>query len=90
MREAPAGTFALTGTTRACRDPAWNSADDTALILLTSGSTSRPKLVALKPRHLAANALANGTVLRLSPGDRSLHVMPLFHGAQAGRRPRPR
>jgi acyl-CoA synthetase (AMP-forming)/AMP-acid ligase II/acyl carrier protein/lauroyl/myristoyl acyltransferase len=78
---APAGTFALTGSARACRDPGWNTADDTALILLTSGSTSRQKLVPLKSRHLVANAFANGTLFGLSRGDRSLHVMPLFHGA---------
>jgi len=81
----PAGWFrlVLTGGPLGKPDsktPAWNGADDVALVLLTSGSTSEHKLVPLKVRHLLAYAQAAGTHYGFGPGDRCLHVMPMFHG----------
>jgi acyl-CoA synthetase (AMP-forming)/AMP-acid ligase II/acyl carrier protein len=52
---------------------------DTALLLHTSGTTSRPKLVPLLHRNLCASAHNVARTLRLSPDDRCLNVMPLFH-----------
>ena len=54
-------------------------ADDTALILHTSGTTSRPKIVPLSHRNVCASARNISTTLRLTAADRELHVMPLFH-----------
>lgn len=54
-------------------------ADDVGLMLHTSGTTSRPKLVPLSQRNLAASAVNIGATLKLVPGDRSLNIMPLFH-----------
>ncbi len=74
------GLFELSGrgSGRAARGgPA--AADDTALILHTSGTTSRPKIVPLTHGNLAASARHIGAALRLEPGDRGLNVMPLFH-----------
>jgi acyl-CoA synthetase (AMP-forming)/AMP-acid ligase II/thioesterase domain-containing protein/acyl carrier protein len=62
------------------KTPSWNEADDVALVLLTSGSTSEPKLVPLKVRHLLAYAQAAGKHYGFGSGDRCLHVMPMFHG----------
>ena len=53
--------------------------DDVALILHTSGTTSRPKMVPLTHRNLAASATHIAGTLRLTPDDRCLNVMPLFH-----------
>ncbi len=53
--------------------------DDVALVLHTSGTTSRPKLVPLTHRNLCASAANVATALALGPGDRCLNVMPLFH-----------
>ena len=50
-----------------------------ALLLHTSGTTSRPKLVPLTQRNLLASARHIVATLRLAPGDRCLNVMPLFH-----------
>ena len=55
------------------------SPDDVALILHTSGSTGRPKRVPLKHSHLALSARNIVNTYRLSPGDVSLCLMPLFH-----------
>ena len=55
------------------------SDDDIALILHTSGTTSRPKMVPLSHRNLRSTAAAIAATLRLSPEDTCLNVMPLFH-----------
>lgn len=50
-----------------------------ALILHTSGTTSRPKMVPLTQTNLAASAKNISQTLRLSSEDRCMNVMPLFH-----------
>lgn len=54
-------------------------AEDVAMILHTSGTTSRPKRVPIRHRNLLASAANIGRTYQLSPDDRSLCVMPLFH-----------
>ncbi len=60
--------------------------DDVALVLHTSGTTSRPKIVPLRQRNIVASARNIASWLQLGPSDRSLNVMPLFHihGLMAG------
>ena len=53
--------------------------DDVALLLHTSGTTSRPKIVPLRQRNLGCSAAGIAESLRLTADDRSLNVMPLFH-----------
>lgn len=53
--------------------------NDIALVLHTSGTTSRPKQVPLSHKNLCASAGNVAKVLELTPEDRSLNVMPLFH-----------
>jgi oxalate---CoA ligase len=53
--------------------------DDIALVLHTSGTTSRPKIVPLSHRNVCTSALNIGKTLALSENDRCLNVMPLFH-----------
>jgi len=77
---APAGTFRLDGP--ACGgggSPGPAAADDTALILHTSGTTSRPKIVPLTHANLCVSARNIAASLELSASDRCLNVMPLFH-----------
>jgi acyl-CoA synthetase (AMP-forming)/AMP-acid ligase II len=76
---APAGAFVLpTGTASGpAVDPP--GPDDVALVLHTSGTTSRPKLVPLTHRNLLASARNVAATLALDGGDRCLNVMPLFH-----------
>lgn len=50
-----------------------------ALLLFTSGTTSRPKLVPHPEAHLLQSARNVATTLALGPEDRSLVLMPLFH-----------
>lgn len=57
----------------------WPEPDGPALLLHTSGTTSRPKLVPLTQRNLAASAAQIAAALALTPSDRCLNIMPLFH-----------
>ncbi len=75
-----AGTFAIDGpavgpavTTGVAED------GDIALLLHTSGTTSRPKLVPLSHANLAASAANVAAAIALEPADRCLNIMPLFH-----------
>jgi oxalate---CoA ligase len=53
--------------------------DDVALILHTSGTTSRPKIVPLAQANVWASANNIAASLELGERDRALNVMPLFH-----------
>jgi acyl-CoA synthetase (AMP-forming)/AMP-acid ligase II len=53
--------------------------DDVALFLHTSGTTSRPKGVPLTHGNLMASITNIAATYQLTPRDRSLIVMPLFH-----------
>jgi acyl-CoA synthetase (AMP-forming)/AMP-acid ligase II/acyl carrier protein len=53
--------------------------EDGALVLHTSGTTSRPKIVPLTHSNLCSSARHIAATLALTPADRCLCVMPLFH-----------
>jgi oxalate---CoA ligase len=53
--------------------------DDVALVLHTSGTTARPKIVPLTQQNLCTSAQNIRTALQLTSSDRALNVMPLFH-----------
>ncbi len=53
--------------------------DDIAMVLHTSGTTSRPKIVPLAQKNLCASAVHIGRTLQFTPDDRGLNIMPLFH-----------
>ncbi len=74
----PAGGFTLS-VPFADKGPARPRAEQAALVLHTSGTTSRPKIVPLSHANLAASARHVATTLALTPEDRCLVIMPLFH-----------
>ncbi len=59
--------------------PDFAAPDDIALVLHTSGTTSRPKIVPLTHANICASARNIAQTLRLTSDDRCLNVMPLFH-----------
>jgi acyl-CoA synthetase (AMP-forming)/AMP-acid ligase II len=78
--ERGAGSFTLSGEPDLA--PAAQGkpgAEDVALVLHTSGTTSRPKIVPLSQRNLCASGWNITQTLKLTPADRCLSIMPLFH-----------
>jgi long-chain acyl-CoA synthetase len=59
--------------------PYEGSDEDIAVLLYTSGTTGFPKGVMLTDKNLISNADASNKVMRLSPKDRILLFLPLFH-----------
>lgn len=53
--------------------------DDVAMVLHTSGTTSRPKRVPIRHRNMVASAQNIARTYALAPSDVALCVMPLFH-----------
>lgn len=53
--------------------------DNVALIMLTSGTTSKSKIVPLTHGNLLASAKNLEQSLRLTKNDRTLHFLPMFH-----------
>ena len=77
---AHAGDFGLKADlkgTPAAGGPA--QAGDIALVLHTSGTTSRPKIVPLTHTNVTASAYHIGNTLSLREDDVCLNIMPLFH-----------
>jgi oxalate---CoA ligase len=83
---AGAGTFDLASVSggaqaeQAAAEPfAPTEGDDVALVLQTSGTTARPKVVPLTHANILAATRNMAAVLRLDGSDICLSVLPLFH-----------
>ena len=87
LGDAGAGSFSLQARDAAAGDAAstpaalggFAQADDISMVLHTSGTTSRPKIVPLSQRNLCASAVNIARTLRFTPTDCGLNIMPLFH-----------
>jgi len=80
--ERGAGTFSLSfesASTAKAKPVRAATPDDIALVLHTSGTTSRPKIVPLAHKNIAASASNIRGTLSLTANDRGLVIMPLFH-----------
>ncbi|HEY0779434.1 MAG TPA: non-ribosomal peptide synthetase [Gemmatirosa sp.] len=76
---AAAGRFTLDAPAHGSGSGTRARPDDVALVLHTSGTTSRAKVVPLTHANLTASAAHVAAALALTPADRCLNVMPLFH-----------
>ena len=61
------------------RQPGLAEPQDVSMVLHTSGTTSRPKIVPLSQANLCASAQHIGATLAFTGADRGLNIMPLFH-----------
>ena len=78
------GNFSLAprdgaGSAGAAAQGGMASLDDVSMVLHTSGTTSRPKIVPLSQRNLCASAVHIRDTLQFTPADCGLNIMPLFH-----------
>ena len=80
---AGAGSFTLVPRDGRSADPAaapvYAQPDDVSMVLHTSGTTSRPKIVPLSQANLAASAQNIRRTLQFTAADCGLNIMPLFH-----------
>ncbi|MBK9018585.1 MAG: AMP-binding protein [Sulfuritalea sp.] len=78
---AGAGSFTLqgNGAGSAAASGGFAQPDDVAMVLHTSGTTSRPKIVPLSQKNLCASAGNIRRTLAFTTQDRGLNIMPLFH-----------
>ena len=72
----PLGTFELFDKETSYKNP--NDYDE-ALVLHTSGTTSRPKIVPLSNLNIFTSAVNISKSLKLTADDHCLNIMPLFH-----------
>jgi len=75
-----AGLFTLSGDQGDAPSREMISPNDVALLLPTSGTTSRPKIVPQTHANICTSVYATGAALALGETDRCLNVLPLFHG----------
>lgn len=80
VTDAAAGVFKLDGGRQlGNRQGGFAQAEDQALLLHTSGTTSAPKIVPLTQDQILNQARNNQLFLGLIENDLCLNVMPLFH-----------
>jgi oxalate---CoA ligase len=79
--QSAAGAFTLSAekTCGVVSKPGAAQADDIVLVLHTSGTTSRPKIVPLAQSNVCASASHISQTLGLRASDSGLNIMPLFH-----------
>jgi acyl-CoA synthetase (AMP-forming)/AMP-acid ligase II len=75
-----AGLFTLMGDKNSAPRDEPVSPSDSAVLLPTSGTTSRPKIVRQTHANMCKSAYATGAALALRETDRCLNILPLFHG----------
>ena len=76
-----AGVFELAGESqgRSAQQTGFAEPGDVALVLHTSGTTSRPKIVPLTQQNICASAVNVANSVVLTADDCCLNIMPLFH-----------
>lgn len=80
----PSGFFRIVpvggdGSNQLAAQGGFATSEDVALVLHTSGTTSRPKLVPLAHKNICASADHIRQTLALTGEDCCLNIMPLFH-----------
>jgi acyl-CoA synthetase (AMP-forming)/AMP-acid ligase II/acyl carrier protein len=78
--DGEAGLFTFNEDERLAPSQQSISPNDVAVLLPTSGTTSRPKIVPQTHASICTSAYAHGAALALKETDRCLNVLPLFHG----------
>ncbi len=77
--EQPAIQPVIQPAVRAAVQGGYAQPEDVSMVLHTSGTTSRPKIVPLSQANLVASAKHIGRTLAFTANDCGLNIMPLFH-----------
>jgi acyl-[acyl-carrier-protein]-phospholipid O-acyltransferase/long-chain-fatty-acid--[acyl-carrier-protein] ligase len=86
LRETITTFDKIKGLIRRYRPLVKQTADDTAVILFTSGSEGAPKGVVLTHRNILSNAAQAASRIDFNSGDKVFNILPVFHsfGLTAG------
>jgi len=76
----PALRLVISDPPRAVKSPLPGLTDQDALIMFTSGTTGKPKIVPWTHNNIAAALAGIADGYQLGPSDATVAVMPLFHG----------
>lgn len=82
LLQAGAGLFTLNAgnnTLSHTTEKGFAEPNDVALVLHTSGTTSRSKIVPLSQHNILTSAFYMGSSLQLCSSDRCLNIQPMFH-----------
>ena len=66
------------------QEPEFATPSDISHVFMTSGTTSRAKIVPITQRQSVFAQQRNCGVLKLTPADRCLHIVPYYHGMGIG------
>jgi acyl-CoA synthetase (AMP-forming)/AMP-acid ligase II len=79
-KEGTAGLFQLINCdARGGQDPAFAKPEDDMIVVITSGTTAKPKMIPLTHSNEYYNSVFPYKALKLSPEDRCLNLLPCFH-----------
>src|SRR6266446_7716622 len=78
--DAEAGLCTLTGDRADAPSHELVSPRHVAVLLLTSGTTARPKIVPQTHANICASAYSSAAAWALTETDRCINMLPLFHG----------
>ena len=78
--DAAAGLFTLAGDRKDTPSQELVSPGHVAVLLLTSGTTARPRIVPQTHANICASAYSSVAAWALSEKDRCINMLPLFHG----------
>ena len=78
--DAEAGLFALAGDDMRASSGGPVQPADAALMIITSGTTARPKIVPMTHINICSSAYCSVASVALTENDRCINMMPLFHG----------
>jgi oxalate---CoA ligase len=80
-----AGKFKLKGTRENdLKEAEFACPSDISRILMTSGTTSRPKIVPSSQKQASLRQKKQYQALKITPTDRCLHILPYYHGMGIG------
>lgn len=77
---AEAGLFTLAGEGGHAPSGGPIEPGDAALMIITSGTTARPKIVPMTHTNICSSAFCSVASMALTENDRCINMMPLFHG----------
>ncbi len=80
VSDAEAGLFTLAGDRQYPPAHELVSPEHVAVLLLTSGTTARPKIVPQTHANICASAYSSAGAWALTEADRCINMLPLFHG----------